>query len=244
MKPYYQSHGITLYHGNCLELVPTLTNRVDVVLTDPPYLNAATSVLRGGRNVADIQHHSRSITMPWGYSLDWMEAVGRLSPLHWVVFCNGPMLGGVCSRLESAWKLSTVFAWRKANAPHMARNVPRLDCEFVVWARARKATCGRMGQFRSQVLDVPMPQAGCFAVERVLEPGSRRAAHPTQKPLAVVQPFAERLDGTILDPFVGSGTTLVAAQKLGRPAIGIEREERYCEIAAKRLNERANRKAA
>lgn len=236
MKAYYRSKGITIYHGDCREVLPQLP-KVDLVLTDPPYLTDATGVpIHGNGGVAVVRHHTRSIGMPWGYSLDWMEAVSKLDPQHWVVFGNGRMLGGLCSRLERDLKLSTVFTWRKSNAPYMTRNVPRFDCEFIVWARAQKATCGRMGQFRSQVIDVPMPQAGCFAVERILEPGCGKAAHPTQKPLAVVEPFIARLDGLILDPFMGSGTTLVAARNLKRKAIGIEIEERYCEIAARRLD--------
>ena len=61
------------------------------------------------------------------------------------------------------------------------------------------------------------------------------AGHPTQKELHVMRWLVKKTDGTILDPFMGSGTTLVAAKQLGRKAIGIEIEERYCEIAVKRL---------
>lgn len=62
--------------------------------------------------------------------------------------------------------------------------------------------------------------------------------HPTEKPLALMQKIVGNLaDGIIVDPFMGGGTTLVAAQSLGRKAIGIELEERYCEIAARRLDQ-------
>lgn len=61
--------------------------------------------------------------------------------------------------------------------------------------------------------------------------------HPTQKPVALMRRLLEKTHGTILDPFMGSGTTLRAAKDLGRKAIGIEIEERYCEIAARRMGQ-------
>lgn len=61
--------------------------------------------------------------------------------------------------------------------------------------------------------------------------------HPTQKPLAVMRQLIERTAGDLIDPFMGVGSTLAAAKQIGRRAIGIEREERYCEIAAKRLGQ-------
>jgi len=86
------------------------------------------------------------------------------------------------------------------------------------------------------VVDVPMPQAGCMANERILERGSGKAMHPCQKPLAVVRPFVDRLEAALIcDPYMGTGTTLLAAKLCGRKAIGIEMEERYCEVAANRL---------
>ena len=65
--------------------------------------------------------------------------------------------------------------------------------------------------------------------------------HPTQKPIALMEWCLQFIKGEllVLDPFMGSGTTLVAAKRIGRRAIGIEIEERYCEIAAKRLAQRA-----
>ncbi len=224
--------GITLVHVDCREVLPLLPP-VDLVLTDPPYLTDATAVPIRGGGVGPRIEETLAVGMPWGYDLDWVDACEKLLPKQWAVFANYRMLGGLCSRL----KPQTVFVWRKPNAPNMTRPVPRLDCEFIVWSRSG-GCCGRMGEFGSMVIDVPMPQAGCFAAERILDRLSKCAAHPCQKPIAIVRPFIDRLIAeTVLDPFTGTGTTIVAAKQLGRKAIGIEIEERYCEIAANRLRQ-------
>jgi site-specific DNA-methyltransferase (adenine-specific) len=228
LKPYYDHAGITLYHGDCREILPTLP-KCDATITDPPYLTSEKGVPIVGGGVAPRICDSNSVEMPWGYDLEWIEHA--IPEKHWLVFANYKMLGGVCSRLPP----QTVFVWKKNNAPRMTRPVPRLDCEFIIWSRTG-GKCDRMGEFQSMVIDVLMPQAGCFASERILEPGTGKGAHPCQKPLGIVRPFIARIDAeTILDPFAGSGTTLVAAKLEGRKAIGIEISERYCEIAASRL---------
>lgn len=231
MKPYYSQSGITIYHGDCREVLPTL-DPVDLILTDPPYLTNDSRVPVGGGHAGPVYEETESVGLPWGYSLDWIDLCPTTS--HWVVFANYRMLGGLCSRLDP----STVFVWRKVNAPRMTRPVPRLDCEFIVWSRSKEASCEDMGKFESMVLDVPAPQAGCFATERILAPDSKKAAHPCQKPLAVVQPFIERLHPkSVLDPFLGTGTTALAAKLAGCQFVGCEIEERYCEISANRLRQ-------
>jgi site-specific DNA-methyltransferase (adenine-specific) len=94
--------------------------------------------------------------------------------------------------------------------------------------------------YRSPVYTADATDGGPRLMRSVLRVRSEhgRAEHPTQKPLGIVRPLIEYScppDGIVLDPFMGSGTTLRAAKDLGRKAIGIEIEERYCEIAAKRM---------
>lgn len=228
--------------GDCLDVLPTLASgSVDAVITDPPYLTANSGVILGGKGVADVVNESYSIGMPWGYSLDWIDHVARLEPKHWIVYCNFYMLAGLITKLEQYAKLGTVFVWRKSNAPLMTRNAPRFDCEFIVWAKAHDATNVRARRFKSQVFDVPMPQAGCFATERVTVNGGQ-AAHPTQKPLAVIYPFVSNLTEPswhILDPFMGLGSIGVASLRLGRKFTGIEIEHRYYQIATRRCQDAA-----
>lgn len=228
MQPYYQDEYITLFHGDCREILPTLP-QAGAVVTDPPYLTKETRVPIRGNGVAERNNDTVAVGMPWGFSLEWVSWCG--TPDHWIVFGNYQMLGALCAALPP----STIFVWRKSNAPRMTRPVPRLDCEFIVWSRSKDSNCERMGEFSSMVLDVPTPQAGCMATERFTHDGGK-AVHPCQKPLAVILPFIDRLgDKVFLDPFAGTGTTLVAAKALGRRAIGIEKEEEYCELIVCRM---------
>lgn len=231
--------SVTLWQGDCLELLPTLeAGSIDAVICDPPYLLTGSNVPLRGKGVTARVNDSNAIGMPWGYSLDWVDRVARLEPKHWFVFCVERMLSTLLPALEKQAKLGTIFVWRKTNASRMARNVPRLDCEFIVWMKHPKATNVRAKEFRSLVIDAPFPQAGCFAVERVLMSDSKKAAHPTQKPLAIVRPFIERFTDegqTILDPFMGSGTTGVACVQTGRNFIGIELDKGYFAISQRRI---------
>jgi len=231
--------GWTLYQGDCLDILPTLAaGSVDAVVTDPPYLTTGANVpILGNGGVAKTFVDSMAIGMPWGYSLDWVDAIARLAPKHWVVYSNQFMLGGLITKLEQYAKLGAVFVWRKSNAPNPTRNVPRFDCEFIVWAKAHGAPNVRAREFTSQVLDVPMPQAGCFATERLVVNGGQ-AAHPTQKPLAVVRPFVQRFTEygqAVLDPFTGTGTTGVVCRENGRRFIGVELDPGYYAIAKRRI---------
>ncbi len=228
---------VTLLQGDCLELFPGLGD-VDAVITDPPYLTENARVPIRGNGVGRFIKETNSVGDEWGYSLDWVDVVGTLKPKHWVVFANFAMLGELYAAIGKYAKVSCLFVWYKNNAPAMTSPVPRFDCEFILWARADGVQCCTMRDFKSMILDVNNLQAGCFAKERILQTDSLKAAHPCQKPLAVVIPFVERLGvDTILDPFMGSGTTGVACVKLGRSFIGIEKDPQYFEIARKRIEQ-------
>ena len=230
---------VTLHLGDCIDYMRTMdAGSVDAVVTDPPYLTGDTQVPIIGAGVTRRILDSASVGMPWGYDLDWIDAAAKLKPSHWIVFANYKMLATLLPALERYASIACVFVWRKSNAPQMTRPVPRLDSEFVVWAKSAGAKNGRMFEFDSMVLDVPMPQAGCFATERILIPRSGQAAHPTQKPIKVVSPFIERLPiTTVFDPFMGSGTTGVACVRTGRNFIGCEIDPTYYAIAQRRIAE-------
>ncbi len=213
MKPYYEQNGITIYHGNCQELLPTF-EKCDLVLTDPPY--------GIGENAHRIASRSKlAKTTDYG-SFDWdkepaseIEIALTLSSAKNSIVWGGNYFSLAPSR---GW-----LVWDKQNSGNFA------DCELA-WTNLKISV--RIFRFMWN----GMIRAGeARGVQRV---------HPTQKPVELmrwcIQKADSRIDGnanTILDPFMGSGTTLRAAKDLGRKAIGIELEEKYCEIAAKRLQQ-------
>ena len=232
------TEAVRLIHGDSRQVMADLPpGCINAVVTDPPYLMSGDEITYEHAGVADRTLPTTTVGMPWGYSLDWIDAAARLGARQWVVFAHFKMLGGLCAALEEHAEISAVFIWRKPNAPNMARPVPRMDCEFIVWARAKGEPCGRMREYRSLVIDEPSLAGGCMATERVLKPGSGQAFHPCQKPLAVVLPFVRRIAADrILDPFAGLATTGLACVAAGKQFIGIERDAGYVRVGRGRLD--------
>jgi DNA modification methylase len=209
MKPYYEHAGITIYHGDCREILPSLA--YDALLTDPPYgIGLRSNGHFSARNV--VGDHSQ---MLGEFARANAEARGVVA----IMFAN-PL-----KPWSGEWKQHLV--WDKGEAVGSGgdpKSCWRMDWELIQCARIRELVGGR----DSSVLR--------FHV-RAFAPEYDFRFHPCQKPTALLRYLLLRMGdiGTVADPFMGSGSTLVAAKNLGRTAIGIEVEERYCEIAAKRL---------
>jgi site-specific DNA-methyltransferase (adenine-specific) len=209
MKPYYEHAGITIYHGDCREILPELP-KVDLVLTDPPY----------GINAGDQRRQKSRTKM--ALATDYGANDWDCKPVDFDLLWNCLQSGtkAICfgGNFYSFPRASRWLVWDKDNTGDFA------DCELA-WTNLGGAV--RRVRYRWNGM--------------LQEPGfpKEKRVHPTQKPIAVMR-WAIGLafhSGTILDPFMGSGTTLVAAKQLGRKAIGIEIEEKYCEIAVKRLSQ-------
>jgi DNA modification methylase len=204
-RPYYEDEAVTIYHGDCRELLPLMPT-VDLVLTDPPYgigeargKNITRGVIANPRDYGVASWDDAPID---AVTINAMRGLGKSQ----IIF------GGNYYELPptSCWLL-----WDKLNGAN-----DFADAEMA-WTNLKSAV--RVFRFRWS------------GMLRDGEPIVR--THPTQKPVELMRwciskvPVAQ----SILDPFMGSGTTLRAAKDLGRKAIGIELEERYCEIAAKRM---------
>lgn len=211
MKPYYQDDATTIFHGDCREILPSLP-KVDLVLTDPPYGIGADKNLRANKQ------HGKAAAPSRDYGAGQWDSVTPepwvlqmiMARAKWQIIWGGNYFGLQGSR---GW-----LVWDKDNSDN-----GYADCELA-WTNLDKA-----------VRKIRYRWAGMLQ-ENMADKEPR--FHPTQKPVPVMTwAIGHAPDDcqTILDPFMGSGTTLRAAKDLGRKAIGIEIEEKYCEIAAKRM---------
>jgi len=198
--------------GDCLEVLPTLP-KVDAVITDPPY-----GIGESSKKVANRQRKGNSTAMAdqrdYG-AFDWDQSPPDASLIQAIrdkgeyqAFFGGNYFGLPAT---SCW-----LVWDKLNGDN-----DFADCELA-WTNWPKAV--RRLQWRWNGM---------------IRQGNEERYHPTQKPLEVMKWVIELCPkaGTILDPFMGSGTTGVAAIQLGRSFIGIEREPKYFDIACKRIEQ-------
>jgi hypothetical protein len=130
-----------------------------------------------------------------------------------------------------------ILMWDKPNAPHPARNVPRATAELI-WLFRKGGAGLNWRALGGSVIRMNMLMSGCMASpERILEPGTDKALHPTQKPIRLMKRLLAVEPTSVCDPFMGTGTTGVAAVQMGIPFVGIERDERYFQIACKRIED-------
>jgi site-specific DNA-methyltransferase (adenine-specific) len=220
MKPYYESDGFVIYHGDCRDVLPTL-GAVDLVLTDPPYSDVTHKGARGGNGTHSLVDFAATTSNELRAIVESLSTVCQ----RWLV---ATMEWRHIADLErappSGWRFVRFGIWVKPNgAPQFTGDRPSTGWEGI--GILHRDVPGRMR----------WNGGGRHAVWTV---NKCKGDHPTQKPVGLIGKLAELFSDpgdTILDPFMGSGTTLRAAKDLGRKAVGIEIEERYCEIAAKRL---------
>lgn len=235
MTPYYQDSAVTLYHGDCREILPGLES-VDVVLTDPPWLASKSSLRRVQGGVAPSKSYSLAYGDLGEFDPSVITACIAKATEDCFFLCGYKELGFV---IAAAGQHRGVFVWHKPNGGRTVAYPAAMDVAFIVWA-GQSSKLYEFQHWKSSLFSIPVPSAGCMQTERYLQFPNGPALHPAQGPIELYQkllaPYAGR-DVSVLEPYCGTGTTLHAAKNLGLRAIGIEIEERYCEIAANRLRQ-------
>ena len=214
MEPYYQDESVTIYHADCREVIPTIT--CDIVMTDPPYgVEKSSGTINRKRAKAE-------------YTSDFEDSPRYIARvvIPVVVEClkRWPVVltpGNKCLMQYPQPDSLGCFYQPAAVGLQVFGN---LDSQPILYY-GKNPTKKNMGVPCSYVLTETPEKNG----------------HPCPKPLGIWKRLMTNvtLEGmTVFDPFMGSGTTVVAARETGRKAIGAEIDERYCEIAAKRCSQR------
>jgi site-specific DNA-methyltransferase (adenine-specific) len=222
MKPYYQDGLATIYHGDCNEVMPRLPDgSVKLVIADPPY---GISYRSGLRQISfDFIEGDKT------YPADWLKAIRKTThdSATLYVFCNDRSFDVARLALyESKFELKKTLVWDKMSvtAGDLENYGDRV--EYILFANKYYKPRLR-GSRDGNIISIP----------RVYPPSLR---HPTEKPELLMSYLVMKSTDPgelILDPFMGVGPVLVAAKKLGRRIIGIEKEERFCEVAANDLRQ-------
>ena len=209
MKPYYQDKWVTIYHGDCREILPQLDVKVDLVLTDPPYGISHST----GWNEGKAEWLGKTIANDGDTLLrDWVVEYFKDIPA--VVFGSHKRQPPLNTRMILIWDKGEALGMGDLSLPWK----PSWEEIYIIGS-------GFHGKRTGAVIYNP-------PVQSMYKTGRR---HPNEKPVALLRKLLMKCPaGIVVDPFMGIGSTLQAAKSLNRYSIGIEIEEKYCEIAAKR----------
>ena len=228
MSLYYQDEHVTLYHGDCLAEHREWLD-ADVLVTDPPYGVAVRTGRTTGKSTADRRKHAAKLREAGTQKI---KNDGDTQARDAVV---------------EAWgdRPAIVFgSWRKPR--------PENTRQRLLWVKTDPGTglaSGKTQPWISKDEEIcilgsptrfahPRVDSNVYITTEHRGTEVRKIGHPTPKPLDLMEKLIDKCPaGLIADPFAGSGATLIAARNLGRKVVGVEIEERFCEIIAKRLDQ-------
>ncbi|RJQ33161.1 MAG: site-specific DNA-methyltransferase [Actinobacteria bacterium] len=247
LKHFYQNKGIQLIIGNCLKEMPLLkASSIDLIFADPPYnLSNGGITCHAGRMVSVNKgdwDKSNGHDADFKFHKQWLKECQRLLTPNGTIWVSGTH--HVIYRVgfamqELGFKILNEISWFKPNA------APNLSCRYfthshesIIWA-AKNKNSRHYYDYQQMKLENDGKQMRSVWTIPTPKPYEKTfGKHPTQKPLKLLDRIiraSSEPGSQILDPFVGSGTTAVAAKKLGRKCIGIDQSKEYLELAKKRL---------
>lgn len=250
IEPYYasQTDGFTLCKGDCLEVVPQLDKKFDMVFADPPYFlsNDGFSV-QAGKPVSvnkGAWDRSRGLAADTEFNYEWLKACREKmaeSGTIWIcgTFHNIFSVATVLSELN--FRILNAVTWQKTNPP------PNLSCRFfthstelIIWARKQKKVAHYFNYDLMHKLAGDRQMTDVWRMPAIAPWEKTCGKHPAQKPLSLVVRAilaATREGDLVLDPFAGSSTTGIAANLTHRNFVGIEREQAFLDMSVRRRKE-------
>lgn len=245
MKPVYKTSAISIFQADCLQLLKGIpSNSIDVIATDPPYFlsNGGISCQNGKIVSVDKGDWDKetTYTMEEFYRIFLTEAK-RILKANGTMWIFGTMhniytVGYLLKLLD--FKILNNITWQKPNpAPNLSKRMFTHSTETILWAKQQK---GRQ-YFNYEAMLTLNNQKQMKDLWMIATPHKwekKFGKHPTQKPIEIMERIilaSTNVNDVILDPFMGSGTTLIAAQRLGRRAVGIELESEFIQMAINRL---------
>lgn len=226
-----------LIKGDCLQVMKGMPSKsIDLIVTDPPYEVSATNL---GGTINNVKKLNKSLNdlvvanIANGYDIDVIgeEFMRVMKEPNIYVWCNKVQIPAYFNFYVNKHKCKfEIICWHKTNALPTYSNKYLSDTEYLLYFRKGKGKC-----FPQNYED-----AKTFYIAPINHADKKKYGHPTIKPLDITTKIirnSSRSGDIILDPFMGSGTTGVACKKLGREFIGIEIDEKYYDLACKRINE-------
>lgn len=223
LTPYYETPLGKLYHGDCLEIMPRL-DKVDLVLTDPPY---NFEYIDGGGFARKMRFYKERRLEDIA-QFDFNKYIPQIFKItnFLIAFHSRDQIVEYAKFAEKSKVKFDLHIWHKTNAVPFTNNTWKSDIEYIALIWKYKNGWAKLPQHNYE--------------KTYIAPLEINRWHPAQKPLPLLEKYLNVLIPSItLDPFLGGGSLAMACERLNRRWIGIEIEEKYCEIAAKRIeNER------
>lgn len=221
-----------LYNGDCLEILPKLeADTVDLVLIDPPYeqdFHGGKTTRSRGNDYNKVKANTEFMNYGFPYEQVFPELLRVLKIPNLLIFCSNKQIAKLMTWFEYNKLNPTLLTWRKINACPLGGGKYISDLEYVIYARGKKAPWNYNAptKIKYKCKDYPFVSG-------------KSKLHPAEKPLNLIKEYVElhSLPGqTVLDCYMGAGTTGVACKELHRDFIGIELEKKYYDMARERVS--------